>query len=205
MLRTLLVLAAGAVIWSGCVRRQPDYFPLVSGAVRVMKVRQKVTTPSGTGETTFVAAVEVVRGERDLPQMGRVWVVESPADSARFFYRRSGDSIFEIQPGRGGRPKPVLYLLLPLRVGKRWHDTGAEEAERVVEVLEDVAVPLGRFADCYRVVTTHEDFDMKVATWFAPGVGVVRRERRLSWGADSLRREVERVEELVEYRLPKQE
>jgi len=51
-------------------------------------------------------------------------------------------------------------------------------------------------------VTTREGLDMKVATWFAPGVGVVKRERRLVWGADSLRRELERLEELVEYRLP---
>lgn len=201
----MLILATGLAVWSGCGRSQPDYFPLVPGAVRVMKIRQRVVTPAGAAETSYVAAVEVVRGEKDVPQLGRVWVVESPSDSARFFYRRSGDSIIEIQPGRGGRPKPVLYLLLPLRVGKRWHDTGAEAAERVVEALEDITVPLGRFEACYRVVTTHEDFDMMVATWFAPGVGVVKRERRLAWGQDSLRREVERVEELVEYRLPKSE
>jgi len=197
--------AAGLAVWCGCAQRQPDYFPLVPGAARVMRISQKVVTSVGSSETTYVATVEVVRGERDVPAMGRVWVVESPSDSARFFYRRSGDSVFVIQPGRGGRPRPVLYLLLPLRVGKRWHDTGAEAAERVVEAQEDVSVPLGRFEGCYRVVTTHQEIDMRVATWFAPGVGVVKRERRLVWGADSLRREIERLEELVEYRLPKAE
>ncbi|MBM3313155.1 hypothetical protein FJY70_01020, partial [candidate division WOR-3 bacterium] len=90
MTRTLLIAAAGLLVWAGCARKQPDYFPLVRGAQRVMRVRQRVVVAGATSETTCVAVVEAVRGEVEVPQMGKVWVVDAPADSARFFYRRSG-------------------------------------------------------------------------------------------------------------------
>ena len=83
-----------------CDRQAPaDYFPLKAGQQRAMRVFTRLISGSDTTETTAVKVVEIVHGLRDVPGMGRCWVVESPRDTGRSsfsFFRKTDDGIIQV-------------------------------------------------------------------------------------------------------------
>jgi hypothetical protein len=185
-----------------CAHQHADYFPLKERSRRVMRVYQRVVVGRDTTETTSVGLVEAVRGQDDIPGIGRAWVVETPYDSARmtkYFYVVKGDSIFQVVPGRGGAPERVLYLLMPLKVGAKWSDSKDQREQSEVVTRDSVAVPAGTFRDCFKVVTTGVHVDLVTEKWLAPGVGVVKRLKQQTWSRDTLTYSLLREEELVEY------
>jgi len=205
-MRRLFLTGLMVVLWVVGCGRQPDYFPLAKGAVRVMKVYERRVVGADTSETTQVRVVEAVLGEKEVPGLGKVWVVEAPLDSGRstrYFYQMRPDSVLKFVPGRGGRPEQMLFLLMPLKVGKKWYESDKEREVSEVVANEPVAVAAGTFPSCFKVVTTAARVDLKVESWLAPGVGVVKRDKRLTWMQDSVRHELFSSEELVEYRVVK--
>lgn len=183
----------------------PDYFPLESQAQRVMEVEEKKVVGAETTLVTRAEVVETVRGTKEIPGIGRVWVVEAPLDSGRsinHYYVRRGDSVLMIVPGRGGRPTRVLYLLQPLRVGLWWYDSGEQREINEVISEETVSVPAGIFAGCFRLVQKNLRVASRVEKWLAPGVGLVKRVRYLAWLDDSVPHSILREERLIEYRVP---
>lgn len=188
----------------GCGSRPPDYFPLKPRTQRVMEVRERRVVGAETTSVIQVEIIETIKGMKDIPGIGRAWVVEAPFDSGRtvnYYYVQSADSILMVVPGRGGRPERVLYLLLSLRPGLRWYDSDEKREINEVVAQETVRVPAGTFAGCFRVVQRSLRVDNRVEKWLAPDVGLVKRVRHLSWSDDSLHHTVLREERLVEYRV----
>jgi len=88
----------------------------------------------------------------------------------------------------------------PLNLGNRWEDTFSNRVVNqgvaysiesglsgVVEAIEDVLTPVDFFEECYRVrldihsTITHpsgdrEEEELHLTEWYAPGVGMVKRE-----------------------------
>ncbi|MEO0074091.1 MAG: hypothetical protein ABIK43_05485 [candidate division WOR-3 bacterium] len=204
-MRTAAVRLLLIGVIAGCGSRTPDYFPLERGAQRVMEVTEQRTSGAETTRVTRVEVVETVKGRKEMPGTGQVWVIEAPLDSNRtvnYFFQRRKDSLLMVVPGRGGRPERILHMLLPLRVGRRWFDS--EERRESCEVVgkETVTVPAGTFAGCFRIVQQSLRLDSRVERWLAPGVGLVRRVKSLSWLDDSVFYSIQREERLVEYRVP---
>lgn len=204
--RIVLTVAFGALLFFSCRRQRADFFPLMPGAVRVMKVYEHRVVGKDTSRESTVRVSEVVKGLKDVPRVGRVWVVEAPLDSGRstvYFFLRSRDTIFKIVPGRGGTPERILYLPLPLTVGKSWFDSDARREQSTVVAQESVTVPAGTFQNCYRIETKSQKVDFHQTVWLLPGLGVVRREKVQRWHRGDTMFELFRQEELVEYRVLK--
>lgn len=198
-----------ALLLAGCEQPEPaDYFPLAPGARRVMRVYTRLVTGRDTSETTATRLVEVVHGERDVPQLGRVWVVEAPRDSGRStftYFRKRDDGIIQVLPVPDRQPVEMLYLALPLSRGLKWYDS--RDRREVMEVLarDTVRVEAGTFPDCYEVTARSTRLDWTLRQWLAPDVGPVKWENRSAWtGKDGVRFELYRRAELVTYRTPDQ-
>ena len=184
-----------------------DYFPLEPGAKRIMRVHQRLIAGKDTTETTQVRPVEVVQGERDIPGLGKVRVVEAPRDSGPSnytFFRKQDDGVMQLLPGREGKPPmEMLYLMLPLAKGLKWYDTKAQREMMEVTAKESVTVDAGSYPDCFEVVVTSTKMDWSMRQWLAPNIGAVRWENKASWvGKDGVNRQLIRTGELVEYQVP---
>ncbi len=192
---------------SACRRKSAaDYFPLIQGAVRIMEITERRITGPDTTTTRETRVVEVVKGLRDIPGLGKVWVVEVPLDSqksAMFYFQRQGDTVFKFVPGVGGRIERIIYLIQPLTIGKKWFDSEQEREENEVTGCEDVTVPGGTFRQCFRVESHSKRVDFAQTVWFASGLGVVKRIKTQRWTQEDTVRELFRQEELVEYRIIK--
>ncbi|HEY8424420.1 MAG TPA: hypothetical protein VIK73_00195 [Limnochordales bacterium] len=87
---------------------------------------------------------------------------------------------------------PELTIALPLEVGRRWQwrnpvvsgsSRGWDEVEGVVEALEWVEVPAGRY-EAYRIRLSRKDTwgsRMESLIWLDPEVGVVKADGLLRW------------------------
>ena len=204
MFRTCCLLA---LISLGCDRAGPaDYFPLSPGAQRVMKVYTHLVQGRDTSETTRVQLVEMVHGERDVPGLGRVWVVEAPRDSGRStfsYFRKREDGVIQMMLNREREPVELLYLALPLSKGLKWYET--REQREVMEVVGRDTVTIGdrHYPDCFEVRVSSTRADWTLRQWLAPGIGPVKWVNRSSWtGKDGVRRELLRQAELVSYQAP---
>lgn len=204
-----LLLALGLVSIVGCNRPElADYFPLTAGAQRTMRIRTVAVAGADTTITTRVRVVELVRGEQDVPGLGKVWVVESPRDTGRpvvSYFRKLDDAVIQVIPKRDGKPDELLYLSLPLVKGLKWYDTREQREMMDVVARETVAVQAGRFADCYQVRVSSTKADWTMCQWLAPDIGPVKWLNRASWtGKDGTKYEMVREAELVSYLVPKQ-
>lgn len=205
-MRILTLVITGLVLFVGCRRQRLDFFPLMPGAVRIMKVYEHRVVGKDTTVHNEVRVTEVVRGIKDVPQLGKVWVVEAPLDSGKktvYFYDRQGDTIFKIVPGRGGKPERILYLRQPLKVGDRWYDSEAERELTEVVALDSVDVPAGSFQNCYKLETKSSKVDFHQMLWLLPGLGTVKREKVQRWRRGDTMYELFQREELVEYQILK--
>jgi hypothetical protein len=198
----------GLLALSGCNRHEAaDYFPLAPGARRVMRVYTRTIAGKDTTDTTEVRIVEVVRGEQELPPLGKVWVVETPRDSGRptyTYFRKHEDGVVQVLPMPDKKPPvELLYLSLPLAKGLKWYDTKSRREMMEVVAQESVAVEAGRFPDCFEVVVRSTKSDWVMSQWFAPNVGAVKWENHATWtGKDGVRRDLYRRAELIAYQLP---
>ncbi len=171
-----------------------------------MKVHEQRVIGSDTVRWEKVMVTEVVRGEKDIPGIGKVWVVEAPLDSIRFtvyYFAKKADTVFKIIPARGGKPERIVYLLQPLVRGKNWYDSDDERERFEVVAQEAVSVPAGDFQNCFLVRTTSNRVNFQQNLWLAPGLGVVKREKVQRWSRGDTFCELLRQEELVEYRVLK--
>jgi hypothetical protein len=205
-MRKLTLFITALVLFVGCHRQRLDFFPLVPGAVRIMKVYEHKIAGRDTTAQTEVRVTEVVMGLKDVPQLGKVWVIEAPLDSGKktvYFYDRRGDTIFKIVPGRGGKPERILYLRLPLRIGDRWYESDAERELTEVVAIDSVDVPAGKFQNCYKLETKSNKVDFQRTLWLLPGLGAVKREKIQRWRRGDTMFELFQREELVEYQVIK--
>ncbi len=187
-----------------CSKRQTDFFPLVPGAVRVMQVYEEKVVGKDTTVSEETKVTEVVKGRKKIPQLGDVWVVEAPLTAGKstvYFYECSGDTIFKIVPGRGGRAERIVYLIQPLAIGKKWFESEAKRELNEVVALESVSVPAGVFQNCYKVQTISRQVNFQQYLWLVPGLGVVKREKRQTWTQGDTTWSLLRKEDLVEYRV----
>ncbi|MGQ9708829.1 MAG: hypothetical protein ACUVUR_08180 [bacterium] len=197
-------IISALILMGGCRRRSSDFYPLLPNSVRVMQVTERRVVGVDTTVKTGVKVVEVVRGIMEIPRLGKVWVVERPLDSlhsTRHFYDRHGDTIFKLIPGRGGFPERIVYLIQPLAVGRKWFDTEQERELTEVVCQEQVTVPAGSFADCFRLETKSSKVNFHQTLWLASGLGVVKREKQQLWNKGDTCFEIFQREELVEYRI----
>ncbi len=189
-----------------CQRRQRDFFPLVPNAVRIMQVTETKVIGQNTNTTSEVKVTEVVKGIKDVPRLGRVWVVEVPLATGKSlmnFYERKGDTVFKLIPGRDGTPERIVYLVLPLVVGKKWYDNATMREETEVIAQESVTVPAGHFANCFCLETKSKRVNFHQKIWLAPGLGIVKRVKQHSWNRGDTTWQLFRQEELVEYQITK--
>ncbi len=209
MTKHLMVAGLGLVLLLACDRHEPaDYFPLKAGQQRVMQVHTRMIEGTDTTETTQVKVVEVVHGLKDVPGMGKCWVVESPRDTGQSsfsFFLKNDDGIIQlVQTSAEKPPVEILYLALPLVKGLKWYDTKAQGEVMEVTAQETVKVRAGTYADCYVVAVKSTRAGWNMTQWLAPNVGAVKWENRAAWTDKSGKRcEVLKRAELVAFKVPR--
>jgi len=207
--KNLTAVAFGIALLLACDRQVPvDYFPLRVGQQRAMRVYTRMIEGTDTTETTEVRIVERVHGLRDVPGVGRCWVVESPRDtgsSSYTFFRKSDDGVVQLMPsGEDKPPVEILYLALPLVKGLKWYDTKAQGEVMEVTAMETVRVRAGTYPDCYVIAVKSTRTGWSMKQWLAPNVGAVRWENRAYWtGKSGEKREVLKLAELVAFKVPR--
>ncbi|HTW90363.1 MAG TPA: hypothetical protein VMH22_01460 [bacterium] len=208
MTKRQAVIGFGLVLLLACHRQVPaDYFPLKAGQRRAMRVFTRRVAGTDTTETTEVKVVEIVRGLKDVPGLGKCWVVESPRDTGGplySFFRKDRDGIIQLIPTSPDKP-PVerLYLVLPLARGLKWYGTKGQSEIMQVTAQETAKVQAGVYPDCYVVTVKSTRTDWSMKQWLAPNVGVVKGENRDAGTDKSGKRyEVLRSAELVAFKVP---
>jgi hypothetical protein len=207
MTKRMMAIGFGLALLA-CDRQAPaDYFPLKAGQQRAMKVYTRMIEGKDTTETTEVRVVEIVHGVKDVPGMGKCWVVESPRDTGRplySFFRKGEDGIIQLKPvGDDKPPLEMLYLALPLAKGLKWYDTKAQRELMEVTAQETVKVQAGAYPDCYVVAVKNTRADWSMTQWLAPNVGAVKWENRAAWtDKGGKRHEMLKLAELVAFNIP---
>jgi hypothetical protein len=209
MTKNLMAVGFGLALLLACDRQVPaDYFPLKAGQQRAMKVYTRTIEGTDTTETTEVKVVEVVLGLKDVPGMGKCWVVESPRDTGHAsysFFRKNDDGIVQLVPTSADKPPvEILYLALPLVKGLKWYDTKAQGEVMEVTAQETVKVRAGTYPDCYVVTVKSTRTGWGMTQWLAPNVGAVKWENRAT-GTDKSGKnwEVLKLAELVAFKVPR--
>jgi hypothetical protein len=110
--------------------------------------------------------------ERDGAKLLSLFLLVGGCGSSGGTISVSAGRVTEAGPGRA---PPRTLLVFPLRPGATWRDGGTTATVRGVE---PVAVPAGRY-DAVRVdeVTPAPGGAVTVTSWYATGVGLVRRAR----------------------------
>jgi hypothetical protein len=206
MTKNLMVVGFGLALLLACDRQLPaDYFPLKAGQQRAMKVYTRMIEDTDTTETTEVKVVEVVHGLKDVPGIGKCWVVESPRDTGRSsysFFRKNDDGIVQLMPTSADKPPvEILYLALPLVKGLKWYDNKAQGEVMEVTAQETVKVRAGTYPDCYVVAVKSTRTSM--TQWLAPNIGAVKWENHATWtDKNGKQHEVLKLAELVAFKVP---
>jgi hypothetical protein len=177
-------------------------FPLVVGATWVRKsddgdeATSRVVGPKTVGSTRCVVI------ERKAVERGRERVTRScfQATATEILVIETTNMRGEPQVLNPSRPQ----LKLPPKVGQTWSWAPAESFFdlKIVEKWlgeETVKTPAGTYrAWKLQTVTTGEGFSLTTLTWYAPGVGVVRSERK----GQRRDREIKGWTELISYKVP---
>jgi hypothetical protein len=209
MTKRLIAIGFGLALLLGCDREAPaDYFPLKAGQQRAMQVFTQMIAGTDTTETTEVRVVEIVHGLKDVPGMGKCWVVESPRDTGQplySFFRKHDDGIIQLMQTSADKPPvELLYLALPLVKGLKWYDTKAQHELMEVTAQETVKVRAGTFPDCFVVSVKSTRGDWSMTQWLAPNVGAVKWENHAAWiDKSGAKHEMLKLAELVSFKVPK--
>ncbi len=192
---TVVALISGAVYAAA-----PSYFPLTPGATWVRR------GGDGTQITADVTGTSVV-GAAGCTIVETVSVRSGQKRVSRSCYRVTAGAVLLVETEAGGRttvldpPRPVL--ILPPVPGKAWVWTPKNppgELERSEWLgAETVHVPAGTFQTWKLQTTTKRGIlTLTLATWYAPGVGIVKIQREISGQG----RQAEGSSDLVSYRIP---
>jgi len=163
-----LVLFA-AVVWCAPLaaapvpkgaEQKPLYFPTAVGAKWVYE------TSDGELETAVVSAVE--KGED-----GSLTVSRAGADGTRVAYTKTVVSVHGLRRDDNANAKSGWLLKTNVKAGDAWD---SPDGKRTVYGPEEVKVPAGTFT-ALRV--EWEQFGASYTSWYAPGVGEVKRVRKL--------------------------
>lgn len=209
MTKRLIAVGFGLALLLACDRQAPaDYFPLKAGQQRAMRVFTRTIDGTDTTETTAVKVVEVVHGLKDVPGMGKCWVVETPRDtggSLYSFFRKRDDGVIQLVQTEANKPPvEMLYLALPLVKGLKWYDTKAQGEMMEVTAQETVSVRAGTYPDCFVVAVRSARADWSMTQWLAPNVGAVKWENRAAWTDKSGKKhEMLKLAELVAFKVPR--
>jgi hypothetical protein len=199
----LLVLAASAPpAPPASAGPAPSLFPLVTGAVWVRKSEEGIEATTRVVGPKTVGTTRCIAAERKAVERGRERI-----DRTCFVVTSSEVIVIEITTPRGelaviNPPRPAMKL--PPRVGQTWSWSPADSAFELKITSkwigeETVKVPAGTYkAWKLQTITTGEDSEITSYTWYAPGVGVVRNERKGHRGD----RQISGWSELISYKAP---
>lgn len=206
MLRVLiavLVLALAVPVAPQAVAGPaPSLFPLAVGAVWVRKTEGGTEATSRVVGPKTVGTTRCIVVERKAVERGR-----ERTSTTCYLATATEVLVIESTSPRGGLtalnpPRPLLKL--PPRSGQTWSWSPADSAFelRIADRWigeETVRVPAGTFrAWKLETVTTGEDSEIRAFTWYAPGVGMVRTERKGRRGDQ----QISGWSELVRYKVP---
>jgi hypothetical protein len=180
----------------------PSLFPLIPGAVWVRKdddgnqATTRVVGPKTVGSTRCTVT-ERTAVERGRERVDRTCFAVTPTEVV----------VIEITTLRGelavlNPPRPVMKL--PPRVGQTWSWKPADSLFELTIASkwlgeETIKTPAGTYrAWKLQTVTTGENSELTAVTWYAPGVGAVRGERKGHRGD----RQISGWTELISYKAP---
>lgn len=206
LVRTLLPVVVSAVVAAAAgslsAAPAPSLFPLTAGASWVRVSEDGSESTSAVTGTKTLARRPCAVVERKAVERGR-------ARTFRTCYQVTASEVvvLETTNPRGEQISlnpPRVAMKLPPRAGLTWSWSPADSAFelKVVEKWigeETIKTKAGTFrAWKLQTVTTGEESEITSYTWFAPGVGAVRSERKGHRGD----RQISGWSELVRYKIP---
>ncbi|MBI3998450.1 MAG: hypothetical protein HY355_05400 [Armatimonadetes bacterium] len=200
----LLVLLAVALPDLGAAPGPaPSLFPLVPGAAWTRKNEDgrestsRVTGPKVVGTTRCTVVERKFVDERGRERVERTCYLVSAAEILVIETTNLRGELTVLKP-------PRALMKLPARAGQTWAWSPEDSAFDLKITSkwvgeESIKVPSGTFrAWKLQTVTAGEDFEVTVLTWYAPGVGAVRSERKGRRGD----RQISGWSELISYKIP---
>ena len=180
----------------------PSFFPLAVNAEWTRKNDDGTAWTSKVTGPKTVGSVRCMVIERKSTQQGR-------ERTERECYLATATEILVIETtnfrGDLATLKPPRALLkLPPKAGQAWSWAPEEstfEVKLASKWLAEETIKVGTTqykAWKLETITTGEDMDIKAYTWYAPGIGVVRSERK-GYRGD---RKISGWTELVNYKIP---
>lgn len=180
----------------------PSLFPLVTGAVWVRKTDDgvesttRVVGPKTVG-TSRCTAVERKAVERGRERLERSCYLVAASEILVIEQTNFRGELNVVKP-----PRPLMKL--PPRVGQTWTwspEDSVFDLKIAAKWIGEESIKVG--ATTYRAwklqtVTTGEETEITGLSWYAPGVGLVRSERKGHRGE----RQISGWTELVSYKAP---
>lgn len=202
LLVVLVVAVASPPVAQVVAGPAPSLFPLVTGAVWTRKTDEGTESATKVVGPKTVGTVRCIVTERKAVERGRERI-----DRTCYQVTAAEVLVIEWTSPRGGLqvstpPRPVMKL--PPRAGQAWSWSPADSAFELKITSkwigeETIKVPAGTYrAWKLQTVTTGEDSEITAYTWYAPGVGAVRSERKGFRGD----RQISGWSELVRYKAP---
>ncbi len=206
LLRVCLVLIALAMavppIGPVSAGPAPSLFPLVTGAVWVRKnddgieATSKVVGPKTVG-TTRCTVVERKAVERGRERLERTCYLVTASEILIIEQTNFRGELSVVKP-----PRPLMKL--PPRAGQTWSwspEDSVFDLKIAAKWIGEESIKVG--TTTYRAwklqtVTTGEETEITGVSWYAPGVGLVRNERKGHRGD----RQITGWTELVSYKAP---
>ncbi len=196
------LLLAVPAMHSAVAAPAPSLFPLVVGAVWVRKDETGVEATSRVTGSKVVGSrqcivIERKAIERSRERVDRNCFLATAAEVLNLETTNQRGDLSVVNPAR-----PLLKL--PPKAGQTWSWTPADSAFDLKITSkwigeETIKVPAGTFkAWKLQTVTTGEEFEVTSLTWYAPGVGVVRNERK----GHRQDRQISGWTELISYKIP---
>ncbi len=144
-----------------------QYFPLTVGNRWVYELRDRTDAPPVAGYW------EVLREEQGAFVL-QTRQSELTTGGFEEFFIPTREGIKHFAQETMNKDNPPFFLKGPPQVGTTWED---EDGTYEITALDKSAtVPAGTFTHCLEVTNRRKGGKATVVTWYAPGVGVVRRE-----------------------------
>lgn len=182
--RLVVALVLGGLAAIAC--RKSDYFPLDDGRTWRYAAAGYEVVGTDTIVTENRTYAIVVTGSGIEAGLGKVYELRITRDDEpylSFFLRKTRDAVLVLPAAHldGRQPTSgwVRLLELPLRNDAFWYGDAEHSVSFEATAREDVFVPAGRFAHCFRI-RIHAAEPYVIDFWLAPNAGIVQWQRRLS-------------------------